>query len=100
MDFPTIYSRTGSFLILGILGGIFHCFFFLQIFIEHTQVNSEDLDHATSDLVSSVCLFPTKRTLGIYGLKAGSQTPCRYAKNEPKVMIIFLSIAFNICSGC
>ena len=84
MDFPTIYSRTGSFLILGMLGGIFHCFFFLQIFIEHTQVNSEDLDHtpryAASDLVSTVCLFPTKRTLGIYGLQAGSQAPCRYAK--------------------
>ena len=66
MYFPTIYSRTGSFLILGMLGGIFHCFFFLQIFLEHTQVNSEDADHtphyAALDLVSTVCLFPTKRT--------------------------------------
>ena len=85
MGYPTIYSRTSPFLILGIFSGIFHCFFFfLQLFIEHTQVNSEDLDHtphyAASDLVSTVCLFPIKRTLGIYGLKAGSQAPCRYAK--------------------
>ena len=70
MYFPISISRTSPFLILGVLGGTFHCYSNSnRIFCEQT-VETLIRRRVLRRLiwVCVVCQCPTKRTLDLYGL--------------------------------
>ena len=70
MNFPNSISRMSLFQILGVLGGIFHFYsnanetFCLQTVM--TLIRHGILWRLI--WVCAVCLCPTKRTVGLYGL--------------------------------
>ena len=71
MDLPTIINWTNPFPNLGVLSAIFHlCSNFDRIFCKQTVetlIRHRVLRRLT--WVCTICLCPTKRTLGLYGLK-------------------------------
>ena len=71
MGFPTTISRTSPFPVLGVSGGIFHFYSnFNRIFCKQkleTLIRQYFLRRLI--WVCTVCPCPTKRTLGLYGLK-------------------------------
>ena len=62
MDIPTLISRTLSFPLVGVLGGIYLLFFFHKTYCKHT-VKILTRNVASDDLIwiSTVCLCPIKR---------------------------------------
>ena len=69
MEFPTDNNWTCPFPILGLLGGIFK---FIQNLTETLTVENLIRRRVLRRLIwfCTVCRCPTKRTLGLYGLKA------------------------------
>ena len=71
MNFPISIERTSLFQILGVLGGIFH--FYSNSNIRFCEQTVETLIRRRIMRcliwVCAVCLCPTKRTLGLYGLR-------------------------------
>ena len=70
INFPISIGRTSLFQILGVFGGIFHFYSNSnRTFCEQTVETLIRL-HAVRRLISvcAVCLCPTKRRLGLYGL--------------------------------
>ena len=71
MYFPILINWVNLFIILGLLGGIFHFYSnFKRNFCQQT-VENVIWCHILGRLiwVSTVCLCPTKMMLGLYGLK-------------------------------
>ena len=67
MEFPTIINWTGPF--PGLLGGIFH---FIQILKEHSVSKQWRPRMWRLIWVCTVCVHPTKRKLGLYGISLRS----------------------------
>ena len=70
MEFPTIINRNSSFPILGLLGGIFIFIQILKDFSIYKTMESLIRRHVLRRIwFYTVCLCPTKKKLGLYGLK-------------------------------
>ena len=103
MNFPIAISRTSLFPILGLLGGIFHFYLnFKRKFCKQTmenQIRRRVLRHLI--WFCTVCQCPTKRMLGLYGLRVGTLRPCQQFFSHDGTFscikpVLLQSINFNI----
>ena len=71
MEFPIVINWSSPFLFYWMLGDVFH--FYSSFKKKITQTNSGVPDQTPRSVAADLCctffLCPTKRTLGIYGLK-------------------------------
>ena len=86
MNFPISIGRTILFQILGLLGGIFQFYSNSDSTFSEQTVETLIRRRVLRRLiwVSAICLCPTKRTLGLYGL---NMRPClRVTDNVEKAI--------------